>query len=93
MASFETSSLPSTTQRRFCKDLIGIGSETTWKGFDGMASAETNDESLPNMWEECWTKQQLTQAPSAEITQKAVLWECRQRHDYGNPESFDSFED
>lgn len=77
MAGSETSTPASAAQWWLCKDLTRIGSETTWEGFNGVAAEEANYESLSRLRKKCWTKQQLTQAASAESTQKAVIWECR----------------
>lgn len=53
-----------------------------------MASAKTNDESMSNLWEECWFEQQLTQASFAESTQEAIFRECGQCNDDGDTKSF-----
>lgn len=67
--------------------------EAAQEGFHGVATAKTNNEDLPHLWEECRPEQQLAEASSAEIAQETIIWECGQRHDNGNTQGFGCIED
>ena len=58
-----------------------------------MATEETDDESVPHLWKECWLEQQLAQAPFAEGSQEAIVGERGQCHDDGNPKGFERTQD
>ena len=34
------------------------------------------NEGVSHLWQECWSQQQLTEAPPSEETQEDILWEC-----------------
>lgn len=53
-----------------------------------MAATEADDEGLPHLWEGRRSKQQLTQTPSPEVSQKVVFWQCGQRHEFGDSKGF-----
>lgn len=51
-----------------------------------MATSQTDDEDLSNLWEESRTEQQLFETSFAEGTQEAIIGQCRQCHDDGDTE-------
>ncbi|XP_077241708.1 dual specificity protein phosphatase family protein isoform X2 [Tasmannia lanceolata] len=53
----EKGSSPSPAQRWVCEDPLGTGQETAWESFHGVATKETIDESMPNLWKECRSQQ------------------------------------
>ncbi|GFZ17324.1 dual specificity protein phosphatase family protein [Actinidia rufa] len=44
----------------FAKILLGTRQEVAWEGFDGMATEETDDESVPHLWKECGLEHAMT---------------------------------
>ena len=49
-----------------------------------MAAQEACNEGVSHLWQECWSQQQLTEAPPSEETQEDILWECGQRDEFGD---------